>query len=43
MSSRRMLGYATSAHISDFDNTRRRHSAADGLGPAEYEQQIMAA
>jgi putative transposase len=29
--------------ITDFYNTRRRHSAADGLPPIEYEQRIMAA
>ncbi|MFI9576366.1 IS3 family transposase [Microbispora rosea] len=29
--------------IADFYNTRRRHSAADGLPPAAYEQRIMAA
>ncbi|WP_419197568.1 integrase core domain-containing protein [Microbispora hainanensis] len=29
--------------IADFYNTRRRHSAADGLPPIEFEQQIMAA
>ncbi|MEU4540665.1 hypothetical protein AB0G15_38125 [Streptosporangium sp. NPDC023825] len=27
--------------ITDFSNTRRRHSAADGLPPIVYEQQIM--
>ncbi|MBP2706930.1 IS3 family transposase [Microbispora sp. RL4-1S] len=29
--------------IADFYNPRRRHSAADGLPPIEYEQRIMAA
>jgi S-DNA-T family DNA segregation ATPase FtsK/SpoIIIE len=29
--------------IADFYNTRRRHSAADGLSPIDYEQQITAA
>ncbi|GLW22936.1 IS3 family transposase [Microbispora triticiradicis] len=29
--------------IADFYNTRRRHSAAGGLAPIEYEQQLMAA
>ncbi|WP_371781681.1 transposase [Streptosporangium subroseum] len=29
--------------IADFYNTRRRHSAADGLPPIIYEQQITAA
>ncbi|MFD8533121.1 IS3 family transposase [Streptosporangium canum] len=29
--------------IADFYNTRRRHSAADGLPPIVYEQRIMAA
>lgn len=29
--------------IADFYNTRRRHSAADGLPPIVYEQQIMTA
>ncbi|MEU0520391.1 integrase core domain-containing protein [Streptosporangium sp. NPDC006007] len=28
--------------IADFYNTRRRHSAADGLPPITYEQQITA-
>ncbi len=29
--------------IADFYNTRRRHSAIDGLPPIIYEQRIMAA
>ncbi|MFC7642191.1 integrase core domain-containing protein [Streptosporangium lutulentum] len=29
--------------IADFYNARRRHSAADGLPPIVYEQQIMTA
>ncbi|SNT53602.1 Integrase core domain-containing protein, partial [Streptosporangium subroseum] len=29
--------------IADFYNARRRHSAADGLPPMVYEQQIMTA
>jgi transposase InsO family protein len=29
--------------IADFSNTRRRHSAADGLPPIVYERQIMTA
>ncbi|MCG5218599.1 integrase core domain-containing protein [Streptosporangium soli] len=29
--------------IADFYNTRRRHTAADGLPPIDYEQRIMTA
>jgi hypothetical protein len=29
--------------IADFYNARRRHSAADGLPPIDYEQRIMSA
>jgi transposase InsO family protein len=36
-------GVKVATWIADFYNTHHRHSAADGLPPIEYEQQIMAA